>query len=59
MGSKRKAEGLRVLIRMIFLAKRAVGLFYLSIRGRFFDVEEFVEIFGAEGEGEEAREEER
>ena len=53
----RDSDGLgsssRILIGMIFLAEEAVGFLDLSIRGRFVDVQEFVEVFDTEDDWEE------
>jgi len=44
---------------MIFLAQCSIRFLDVSFRGRFVDVKEFVEVFGAEGDGEEEAEKER
>ena len=43
---------------MEFLAQRAVCFFDLPVRSRFINIEELVEVLCAEGEGEEAGQEE-
>ena len=44
-----------VLVRVVLFGEGAVGFFDLAVRGVFVDLEELVEVFGAEGEeGEEA-----
>ena len=41
---------------MVFFAQESICLFYFSFRSRLVDIEELVEIFGAEGKGEEEAE---
>lgn len=53
---ERGREGVRVFVRVVSLAQCSIGFFDVPLRGGFVDVEEFVEIFCAEGEREEAGE---
>jgi len=46
----------RILIGVVFFAQQSICLFYFSFRSRLVDIEELVEIFGAEGKGEEEAE---
>lgn len=51
-------EHVRIFIGMIFLAQRTIGLFDISFRSGFIDIQKLVIIFRTMNQGDEAEENE-